>query len=371
MLRWLRRELSASLRDRLVSLLLVLLAFLISVVGIVLAVFSTSYVLANGTTLLGGLLALITVISALIVVVGLARVLRTDISVADLMTVGTWTFAGVVVFELILLVIAFYQQAIGGTVSRGDFIATSVLGAGVAGGFVVGVYNVQTARAERTARRRYEHIEFLNSVLRHDLLNDHNLIQGQAALLAETASADQQEYVDRIAQRSGDATSTIRTIRSVIDVVEDETPTLRSMDLMVSVREELNHIHETYPDAVVTIVGEPPDRVSVRANNLLGRVFTNLFRNAVEHNDTAQPRLAVTVTERERDVRVTIADNGPGLPDTVFDAFRGATTDWDRLLDAGYGLYLVAAIVDSYGGDLWVEENDPEGTIVTVALPKS
>lgn len=35
----------------------------------------------------------------------------------------------------------------------------------------------------------------------------------------------------------------------------------------------------------------------------------------------------------------------------------------------GIGLYLVNTLVDNYGGDVWIEDNDPKGAVFTVSLP--
>jgi signal transduction histidine kinase len=35
----------------------------------------------------------------------------------------------------------------------------------------------------------------------------------------------------------------------------------------------------------------------------------------------------------------------------------------------GLGLYLVDTLVDRYGGEIRVEDNDPEGTVFVVELP--
>nr|WP_302080744.1 ATP-binding protein [Salinibaculum sp. KK48] len=35
----------------------------------------------------------------------------------------------------------------------------------------------------------------------------------------------------------------------------------------------------------------------------------------------------------------------------------------------GIGLYLVQTLLDQYGGDVWVADNDPEGAVFVVELP--
>jgi len=87
-------------------------------------------------------------------------------------------------------------------------------------------------------------------------------------------------------------------------------------------------------------------------------VVDNLVENAAEHNDADDPRVAVAVDPREDAVRLEVRDNGPGVPDDV-------------LADADGGLDLVATLVDHYGGELHVSENEPRGTVFAVDLPRA
>jgi sensor histidine kinase regulating citrate/malate metabolism len=48
-------------------------------------------------------------------------------------------------------------------------------------------------------------------------------------------------------------------------------------------------------------------------------------------------------------VVVGFADNGPGVPDNQ--------------------KYLVNTLGNSYGGDVWVEDNDPKGAVFRIELP--
>ena len=36
----------------------------------------------------------------------------------------------------------------------------------------------------------------------------------------------------------------------------------------------------------------------------------------------------------------------------------------------GVGLYLVHMLVEQYGGEVWVQDNDPTGAVFVVELPK-
>jgi signal transduction histidine kinase len=114
--------------------------------------------------------------------------------------------------------------------------------------------------------------------------------------------------------------------------------------------------------------GDVPE-VAVEADDLLDRVFDNLLTNAVDHNDAPNPEVTVEAERRADVVTVRIVDNGPGIAperrDSIFEKNeRGVESD-----GTGFGLYLVRDVVESYGGDVRVRDNDPRGTVFEFDLP--
>lgn len=103
---------------------------------------------------------------------------------------------------------------------------------------------------------------------------------------------------------------------------------------------------------------------------MVSSLIRNLVTNAIRHNDTATPRVTVSVTERGDSVLLSVADNGPGMPaDRKAEIFeRGATGDHSP--GTGIGLYLVSEIVDRYGGSVSVRESELGGAEFTVEFPR-
>ena len=109
-------------------------------------------------------------------------------------------------------------------------------------------------------------------------------------------------------------------------------------------------------------VSAPPDPdgapLSVRAEGRLFRRATrNLVLNAARH---ATSRVRVEATRDGAWVRVTVSDDGPGVPpelrDRVFEPF--ARTDEARSRDlggVGLGLAIVRRILELHGGAVHVD----------------
>jgi signal transduction histidine kinase len=68
-------------------------------------------------------------------------------------------------------------------------------------------------------------------------------------------------------------------------------------------------------------------------------------------------------------VRVCVADNGPGVPDEQKQDIFGKGKKGLNSEGTGIGLHLVQTLVESYGGDIWATDNEPQGAIFIVQLP--
>ena len=113
----------------------------------------------------------------------------------------------------------------------------------------------------------------------------------------------------------------------------------------------------------------PPAETTVVANEMLDSVLRNLLKNAIQHNDSEIPEVQVSATERAGMAVVRIADNGPGVPDSQKDTIFGRGEKGLESEGTGIGLYLVETLLDSYGGDIRIEDNEPSGSVFVVELP--
>lgn len=100
------------------------------------------------------------------------------------------------------------------------------------------------------------------------------------------------------------------------------------------------------------------------------RVVTNLVKNATQALDNVDdPRILVRVEEDERDVFISVSDNGLGITEEnkqrVFEP--KFTTKSSGM---GLGLAMVKNLVETYGGSITFTSKRNKGTIFTVRFPK-
>jgi len=230
-----------------------------------------------------------------------------------------------------------------------------------------------------TERKEYEqrletqrdNLKVLNQVLRHDIRNDLQLISGYGELLEETSNDEEvAEYAGTILESAEHAIDLTTSAREMADVMLSAEKDLQQVDLQPILENEIEEVQATFPEAVVTAKTAIPE-VSVQANDMLGSVFRNLLKNAIQHNDTKAPKVAVSVTESGQTVTVRVADNGPGIPDDKRAAIFGKEEKGLDSQGTGLGLYLVKTLVDSYGGEIWVEKSEMNGAAFMVKIPRA
>lgn len=224
---------------------------------------------------------------------------------------------------------------------------------------------------EKQLRDRTEQLVILNRVIRHDIRNDMSVVTGWLDILAEHVDdegADSLERVQRASQRVIDLTE---VAREYVEVVTNEaTLDLHPVSLDSAIQEEIAARREQYPDAEFTVTGDVPE-VDVRANKMLSSVFRNLLNNAIQHNDSDTPRIDIEVERTDEYVTVSVADNGPGIPDVQKETVFGKGEQGLESPGTGIGLYLVQNLVDEFGGKVWIGDSEPTGAVVNVTLQRA
>jgi signal transduction histidine kinase len=108
----------------------------------------------------------------------------------------------------------------------------------------------------------------------------------------------------------------------------------------------------------------------------LVQLLAQLLDNAFRFRGVAAPVVSVSAEPVAAGVRVTVSDNGPGVPETelprLFTAFArptpiGGTFDGRG---AGLGLALCRRIVERHGGMIWAERGADGGLVVRFELPE-
>jgi PAS domain S-box-containing protein len=225
-------------------------------------------------------------------------------------------------------------------------------------------------KAQQQLEEQRNDLDILNQVLRHDIRNDLQVVTGYGDLLTDHVDEDGTEYLDTLQSSADHAAELTETARDIADVMlsREDAQQQDRVNLRSTLERELDKIESEYPNANLTVEGSLP-AVQVRANQLLDSVFRNLLSNAVQHNNKDVPEISVSATNHDGRVVVRIADNGPGVADNQKEEIFGKGEKGLDSSGTGLGLHLVHHLVTHYGGEVWVEDNDPEGAVFAVELP--
>ncbi|MBS3759883.1 MAG: PAS domain S-box protein [Halodesulfurarchaeum sp.] len=222
-----------------------------------------------------------------------------------------------------------------------------------------------------TDRRRYEQaLKVIHRVLRHDLRNEMSLIRGYAETLESEISDPEitaytsniQEIVDRLISRSNNA----QDLEQVL--FEGFEQPLQATQLDTVLRNEINRAEDEYDDAEFIVGSLSTQKVAV--NDLFATAIKNVLENAVIHNRT-DTVIKIDTSELRDQIIVNIADNGPGSPDERKQQIFGREEKDQLQHGEGFGLYFVDLVIDIYGGNVQVTDNEMGGATFEISLPKT
>lgn len=106
---------------------------------------------------------------------------------------------------------------------------------------------------------------------------------------------------------------------------------------------------------------------------LLARALANVVRNAVRYAGRAGEILIAAKNTNGKQVEITVADNGAGVPDAalekIFDPLYRVESDRSRQSGGtGLGLAIVKTCVEACGGRVSAQNRFPHGFAVTILL---
>jgi signal transduction histidine kinase len=95
-------------------------------------------------------------------------------------------------------------------------------------------------------------------------------------------------------------------------------------------------------------------------------VLSNLIDNAIKYSDKADKVIVHARIASDGNVETIVQDFGLGIPESavknLFTKFYRSHRSRGAVSGSGLGLYLVKAIVNAHGGNVWVQSKEGEGS---------
>lgn len=246
---------------------------------------------------------------------------------------------------------------------------------------------LEAATAElREANERLRELDRMKddfiSTVTHELRTPLTSIRALSEMLHEdprTELTDRKRFLGIIVNEAERLT---RLINQILDMAKLESGraewTTGDVDIGEVARESMDSLGQLFREKGVALAGDIPEHgpVVLADRDRLMQVMINLLSNAVKFVPGEGGRVSVKVVAEADQVRVVVADNGPGLTveecAVIFEKFRqGGNTMTDKPQGTGLGLPISRQIVEYFGGNLWAESRPGEGAsfIFTVPLP--
>jgi signal transduction histidine kinase len=220
--------------------------------------------------------------------------------------------------------------------------------------------------------------EFLAN-MSHELRTPLNSIIGFSQVMRERMVGEvnekQEEYLDDIISSGNHLLSLINDVLDLSKVeagqVELEVEPFSLRDALergvVIVRERA-----TKDGVQVAFAADPEVDVVEGDERRIKQVIFNLLSNAVKFTP-AGGAVDVSAAQLNGEVRVSVADTGPGLApedhERIFEEFQQAEAGVEQREGTGLGLALSKRLVELHGGRIWVDSELGKGSTFVFTLP--
>jgi PAS domain S-box-containing protein len=229
---------------------------------------------------------------------------------------------------------------------------------------------------QRKALYQSEKMSALGSLLAgvaHELNNPLSIVVGQALMLEE--AANDPRITERAAKIGRAADRCARIVKTFLAMARDQKPTRAWVNLNEIVHSALEVVgYSLRQDNVDIALDLGPDLPPTWGDgDQLTQVIANIALNAQQAlRETSGPRTLRIETAYDSNadrIRLTIADNGPGIPATlqtrIFDPFF---TTKPVGSGTGIGLAFCQRIIDAHGGAINVRSRPGEGATFFIEL---
>jgi signal transduction histidine kinase len=285
--------------------------------------------------------------------------------------IPVWSIGTAIVLTTGAVLTVTYQQVQGVNVNDQLLILGNTASGGAVVGFIVGLYDYRTQRAQADADHLTRQVTVLNRVLRHDIRNKANIIQGHADYLIDHPS-DVSNHASEIKNQAIAFVKIGDKARNIEKIIHNTDEAQEVVNIASQIETVCRGARSEYPTAEIST--SLPESLPVVAHPLVDSALINVVRNAIEHNDKSQPRVTIesesVFQNGDEYIELRIADNGPGIPEHEIDVLtNNQESDLKHL--SGLGLWLISWIITSAGGNVTFEENSPSGSIVCLQFQQA
>jgi PAS domain S-box-containing protein len=219
-------------------------------------------------------------------------------------------------------------------------------------------YNAVATRFAEDLKRINDKLNLLNSITRHDILNQLTAILGYLEMMKmKFPDPSLQEYVDQEIHAAHNIQTQIMFTKDYQDIGA-QTPQWFNVKTVI-----LSNA-ATLPLSQVTLLVHF-DNLEIFADPLLEKVFYTLLENALRHGKTVTS-IEFSYRTQDEDLVVIYQDNGEGIP----AEYKEAILQRKFFKHTGFGLYLSRTILGITGMTIRENGEPGKGARFEIVVPK-
>ncbi len=222
--------------------------------------------------------------------------------------------------------------------------------------------------SEKQYHKAFTRAEFYKDLFVHDINNIlHNILMGSDFISMNVKKKEESEKIEEINQmikeqidRGAKLVSNIRKISQI----EDKKFSLKKMNIINELNNSITFIKNSYHHKTLSIRFETEFKeILVNANEFIQEIFDNILINAIKYtkdpNIVVQIKISKEIVKNRNFIKIQFIDNGMGVSDPLKNKiFVRSYGKSDIKKGIGLGLSLVKKIIESYQGDIWVEDKE-------------
>ncbi|MFX1375727.1 MAG: sensor histidine kinase [Promethearchaeota archaeon] len=221
-------------------------------------------------------------------------------------------------------------------------------------------------KSEKRFRDAFNRAEFYKDLFAHDISNILQSVKTSLELASHWRSSDEKrEEIDKLLNIMDEQVirgSNLITIIRKFSQVEEGILDLTKVNLIRCLNVSIKFVIENYPKKKIGIQKNyDTEELYVNANDLLLDVFENILMSMVKHNDKSEIEILIdllkTLKNKTSFIKIELKDNGMGIPNDMKEAiFKTGIRNREKVKGMGLGLILAKQIINSYNGEIWVED---------------
>lgn len=217
------------------------------------------------------------------------------------------------------------------------------------------------------------------SIIAHDLKNPFNSILGFSKLLLEQIDEPDHTKINEFAHAiHSSGKNAYRLLENLLEWSRSQTGTLKFKPesfLINQLIQDTLILCRHHADAKnIYIQQQVPDQLTAFADkNMIQTVVRNLLTNAIKFTNP-QGQITITAAIITDQIRLTISDNGIGMPPKTMDALfniheKSSAPGTENEPGTGLGLILCKEFIEKHGGSIEVESEPGLGSHFSFSLP--